>query len=235
MVDEALGGDRCTDPLVDELRHFDDAVALREPRFNPVTHMELRRCLCMHTVDLDVSAPACIGGGGARLAEPHRPQPPVDPGRLHIFMVARAWATCSEEQPCCADPDVRPRDPDSVYAHGVEIEVDRFVESLGESWQREACANLLGDIRTSARLSEHIKWGHPYFDYEGSAVLKWFCAKNWINVYFFRGRELSDPRELFEASDNHRMLTVKIHDANGLDRGAFRDLVRAAAVLAGDS
>ena len=116
----------------------------------------------------------------------------------------------------------------------MNVEVDHFVDSLGEGWQREVCANLLEDIRMSAHLGEHIKWGHPYFDYEGSAVLKWFCAKKWINVSFFRGRELSDRCNLFEASDNRRMLTVKVHDANGLDRDAFRDLVRAAALLAGD-
>lgn len=123
----------------------------------------------------------------------------------------------------------------AAYARNVGIEVERFIDSLEEGWQREACTNPLDDIRTSALLSEHIKWGHPYFDFKGSAVLKWFCAKKWVNVYFFRGRELSDPCELFDPSDNHRMLTVKVRDDQSLDHTAFRDLVRAAALLASDA
>lgn len=114
----------------------------------------------------------------------------------------------------------------------VRTEVDRFVDSLGDDWRRQACAQLLEDVRASARLGEHIKWGHPYFDYAGAAVTKWFCARDWINVYFFRGRELLDPHGLFEPSANSRMLTVKVTDALDLDRNAFRDLVRAAATLA---
>lgn len=142
------------------------------------------------------------------------------------------------KQPCCG-----PADDDAVdhatftaaYSDDVGTDVDHFVDSLKDDWQREACANLLEDIRKSACLGEHIKWGHPYFDYEGSAVLKWFCAKKWINVYFFRGRELLDPHALFEASDNQLMLTIKVRAANDLDRNAFREMVRAAALLAGEA
>lgn len=114
----------------------------------------------------------------------------------------------------------------------MRTDVDRFVDSLGEDWQRQACAQLLEDVRASARLGEHIKWGNPYFDHSGAAVTKWFCAKGWINVYFFRGREIPDPHGLFEPSANSRMLTVKVTEALEVDRSAFRDLVRAAAALA---
>lgn len=111
-------------------------------------------------------------------------------------------------------------------------DVDRFVEALGEGWQRQACIELLEDIRDAACLGEHIKWGHPYFDHDGAAVTKWFCAKGWISVYFFRGRELADPQGLFERSTNSRMLTVKVTPNRLLDRNAFCDLVRMAVALA---
>lgn len=113
-------------------------------------------------------------------------------------------------------------------------DIDLFVETLGESWQGRAGAQLLEDIRGAASLAEHIKWRHPYFDYNGAAVTKWFCAKGWINVYFFRGRELADPHGLFEPSTNSRMLTVKVTSDRVLDRNAFRDLVRGAVDLAKD-
>ena len=111
-------------------------------------------------------------------------------------------------------------------------EVDRFVAALGEGWHRQTCTQLLEDIRGVACLGEHIKWGHPYFDRDGAAVTKWFCAKDWINVYFFRGRELADPQGLFEQSGNSRMLTVKVTPGSVLDRKAFRSLVRDAVALA---
>ena len=111
--------------------------------------------------------------------------------------------------------------------------IDDFVSSREQRWQREACARLLDDIRATPGLSEHIKWGQPYFDHAGAAVTKWFCASDWVNVYFFRGRELPDPAGLFASSDNKRMLTVKITADLDLDRRAFRELVRAAAALAG--
>ena len=90
-------------------------------------------------------------------------------------------------------------------------------------------------FRTCGRLrplANTSKWGNPYFDLDGAAVTKWFCAKNWINVYFFRGRELPDPHSLFQESTNSRMLTVKVNPEDTLDRSAFRDLVRSAAALA---
>lgn len=110
--------------------------------------------------------------------------------------------------------------------------VDQFVDALPSDWQRPVCVRMLEDIRASAQPAEYIKWGQPYFEADGSAVLKWFCAKRWINIYFFRGRELPDPMRLFEPSGNVKMLTVKVTPSGELNREAFRDLVRAAATLA---
>lgn len=114
----------------------------------------------------------------------------------------------------------------------MNADVDRFVASLEPPWQREACVRLLEDVRATPGLGEHLKWGHPYFEYEGAAVTKWFCARDWVNVYFFRGRELPDPHGLFERSDNQRMLTIKVTVTRSLDRGAFRALVHSAVDLA---
>lgn len=114
----------------------------------------------------------------------------------------------------------------------MRTEVDRFVAALETSWQRQVCAQLLDDIRATPGLGEQLKWGQPYFDYAGAAVTKWFCANHWVNVYFFRGRELPDPAGLFEPSDNKRMLVVKVTADLDLDRRAFRELIKAATALA---
>jgi len=114
----------------------------------------------------------------------------------------------------------------------VSDEVDRFVKGLELGWQRYACAEVLEDIRSSATFVEHLKWRHPYFELNGSAVLKWFCAKGWINVYFFRGCELTDTAGLFELTNNTKMRTVRIYADTNLYRQGFRDLITEAADLA---
>ncbi|MDJ0356664.1 DUF1801 domain-containing protein [Paenarthrobacter sp. PH39-S1] len=109
--------------------------------------------------------------------------------------------------------------------------VDVFVEDL-EGWQRLAYPRLLSDIRSAAPFVEHIKWGNPYFEIDGSAVLKTFSAKEWINIYFFRGCELTDRAGLFEPTTNARMRTIRITPLTTLGHTAFRDLVERAALLA---
>lgn len=114
------------------------------------------------------------------------------------------------------------------------VSVDSFVEEL-EGWQRVSYTQLLSAIRAAAPFGEHIKWGNPYFEIDGSAVVKTFCAKEWINVYFFRGRELRDPAGLFETTTNARMRTIKITPRTILEQAAVRDLLTRAVELSRQS
>lgn len=109
--------------------------------------------------------------------------------------------------------------------------VDAFVCAL-DGWKRVALEQLVSDIRAIAPFGEHIKWGNPYFEIDGSAVLKSYCATTWINVYLFRGSELADPTGLFEPTNNARMRTIRITAGRTLDREAVRDLVARAVQLA---
>jgi hypothetical protein len=109
--------------------------------------------------------------------------------------------------------------------------VDTFVENL-EGWQRVTYTQLLREIRAATQFDEHIKWGNPYFEIDGSAVLKTFCAKRWITIYFFRGRELTDPAGLFETTTNVRMRSIRITSHTILEQGVVRDLAARAAGLA---
>lgn len=109
--------------------------------------------------------------------------------------------------------------------------IDEYVAALDETWQRVTCQRLLLEIRDCAPFDERLKWGNPYFELHGRAVLKWYCAKAWVNVYFFRGRELADPRGHFEPSENVKMLPIKLSDGSSLDYDAFHQLVKAAAEL----
>jgi hypothetical protein len=90
---------------------------------------------------------------------------------------------------------------------------------------------MLEDLRALREpLDESLKWRNPHFDGCG-AVLKWYVAKEWINVYFYRGDLLEDRRGCFDATDNTRMRTIKVSKQRPLDRDAFRDLLGQAVGL----
>ena len=110
-------------------------------------------------------------------------------------------------------------------------DVDAFVSGLPTGWKRDACLVLLEEIRAlPTPLAESIKWRNPFFDLHG-AVLKWYVAKGWINVYFYKGHLLDDAEGLFEPTDDSRMRTIKITEARSLDRAIFAALLHAAVKL----
>ncbi len=83
----------------------------------------------------------------------------------------------------------------------------------------------------SAGIDEALKWGNPYFSHNDRALLKWYCAKGWINIYFFRGTELADNAGLFIATDNKSMQTIRLFADSTLDEEEYRDLVGRAVAL----
>lgn len=109
--------------------------------------------------------------------------------------------------------------------------VDGFVSALPAGWKRDCCVELLADIRAlPTPLQESIKWGNPHFDRHG-AVTKWYVAKDWINVYFYKGHLLDDPGRCFEPTANSRMRMIKIIESRSLNRAAFTALLRTAVDL----
>jgi hypothetical protein len=88
VVDEALGRHRGTHPFVDDAGHLEHPTATVNQDLDPVA--DAHRCgrLGSDVVDANVAAPACVGGRRPRLEQPHRPEPPVDPRRLHRHIVA---------------------------------------------------------------------------------------------------------------------------------------------------
>ncbi len=90
---------------------------------------------------------------------------------------------------------------------------------------------MLAEIRSAdGPLSESLKWGNPYFS-RHSAVLKWFVAKDWINVYFYRGHLMADPNGYFEPTQNARMRTLRVTADRIVAPSAFRELLDQAIRL----
>jgi hypothetical protein len=110
--------------------------------------------------------------------------------------------------------------------------IQQFIDNLSLNWQREVCQSLL-ELQQSVEPSVEgaIKWQNPYFSYNGQALLKWYCAKEWINVYFFKGIQLDDPHHLFEDTDNKAMRTIKLFVDTKLNTEAYKELVKEAVEL----
>jgi hypothetical protein len=111
-------------------------------------------------------------------------------------------------------------------------DVETFIEHLSKKWQKQKCKELLAiQHKANGDLEAAIKWGNPYFSYQGKALLKWYCANNWINVYFFRGKDLNDKTGLFTETENVKMCTVKIFEDTEINDEGYLNLVKQAAAL----
>jgi hypothetical protein len=121
-----------------------------------------------------------------------------------------------------SSPPVADPDADDPFAG--------YLLSLETPWPREAVASVVRTIRSSGPFEEAIKWGHPYFGVGGRAVVKLFTARDWINVYFFRGVDLRDDAGLLEPEERKRMRKTRVH-RDDVVPPQLAELVREARAL----
>lgn len=106
--------------------------------------------------------------------------------------------------------------------------IDDFVDTL-TGWQHDDTQQIVSIVRESSpEVTESIKWNNPYFDINGSFI-KLYIAQSWINIYFYKGKQLTSL--LFEPTDNVQMRTVKVSQENRLQLAAFKQLVSEAVRL----
>ena len=107
--------------------------------------------------------------------------------------------------------------------------VDEYAASR-EAWQAEAIGVLRQIVREAApKASESFKWAQPVYEHNGPfAYIKAFGKG--INFGFWRGVDLPDPQGLLEG-DGDRMRHVKLTSAKDIQKGAFKDFVKAAVKL----
>lgn len=111
-------------------------------------------------------------------------------------------------------------------------DVEIFVEQLNIEWQKQKCKELLAiQQQANTNIEMEIKWGNPYFSYNGKALLKWYCANDWINIYFFRGTGINDSNNLFIETNNKKMRTIKIFADTNIDGEGYLNLIRQALNL----
>ena len=110
-----------------------------------------------------------------------------------------------------------------------EKTIDAYIAGL-ETWQADVASSVREIVQGAApEAKEAIKWAQPVWETNGP-----FCYlkawKNSVNLGFWRGVELEDPRALLEGSGN-TMRHVKLTSMDDIEPDALADLVRQAVEL----
>lgn len=110
-----------------------------------------------------------------------------------------------------------------------EKTIDAYIAGL-ETWQADISSSVREIVRGAApEMEEGIKWAQPVWESNGP-----FCYlkawKNSVNLGFWRGVELEDPKGLLEGSGK-TMRHVKLTSMDDIEPDALADLVRQAVEL----
>lgn len=107
--------------------------------------------------------------------------------------------------------------------------VDRYVDDLS-GWQQEVVADVRQIVKdASPDSTESVKWGQPVYEQNGPfAYVK--AHKNSVNLGFWRGADLKDPKGLLEGSGAN-MRHVKIKKPDDVTKKEFQALVKQAVKL----
>lgn len=84
--------------------------------------------------------------------------------------------------------------------------------------------------RVEPGLTEAVKWGNGCWVGRSGPVAYVYSADGYVQLGFFRGSALRDPKGLLEG-DGQYVRHVKVRSAAGIDEAAFGALLRQAARL----
>jgi hypothetical protein len=106
--------------------------------------------------------------------------------------------------------------------------VDAYIARPG-GWQTDLMERLRRIVTEEApSASVFIKWGRLVWDSNGPATyVQAFTTK--VNLGFWRGAEMNDPRHLLQGTGRSRHLSLLPDEP--LPEGSIRDFVRQAVIL----
>ena len=82
--------------------------------------------------------------------------------------------------------------------------------------------------RVAPELQESVKWGNGCW-LKGKAPVSYvYSAPDYVQLGFFRGSSLTDPRGLLEG-DGQYVRHIKVRQEEEIDEGAYGALLRQAA------
>src|SRR3954471_7422114 len=106
------------------------------------------------------------------------------------------------------------------------------IEELGD-WRGETLARIRQLIHDAdPEIEEEWKWrGTPRWAPDGGARTGASC-KQGVQLTFFRGPSLDDPKKLFNSSlEGNTRRAIDIREGEKIDEKALKDLIRAAIAL----
>ena len=110
--------------------------------------------------------------------------------------------------------------------------IDVRIEELGD-WRGETLARLRALIKQAdPDVVEEWKWrGVPVWEHDGP-LCTGETYKDKVKLTFFRGAQMKDPEQLFNASlDGNARRAIDFHEGDELDETAFTALIREAVAL----
>lgn len=118
-----------------------------------------------------------------------------------------------------------------VPAQSAAALIDEKIVGLGD-WRGKTLAHVREIIREAdPEIVEEWKWGTPAWS-RGGLVCTGETYKNVVKLTFARGAALKDPSRLFNSSLEGKVRrAIDIHQGDGIDEAALRDLIRAAVAL----
>jgi len=110
-----------------------------------------------------------------------------------------------------------------------EKTVDNYIQGL-EKWKAEIVSRVRSIVLEAApKAKENIKWSQPVYEANGP-----FCYvrafKNSVNVGFWRGVDLRDPKDLLQGS-GEKMRHLKLKSLGDIDEKQLSEFVRQGVQL----
>jgi hypothetical protein len=142
-----------------------------------------------------------------------------------------------------ATSKARPKTPSAAKAAAVSLDgdsasklIDRRIRDLGD-WRGETLARMRALILEAVPDAiEEWKWrGVPVWSHDGIICTGETYTKV-VKLTFAKGASIPDPSRLFNSSlEGNTRRAIDIHEGERIDAGTFTTLVKAAAVLNGQS
>lgn len=109
---------------------------------------------------------------------------------------------------------------------GASKEVSEYINNLSED--KKEIVKALREIILSVdpSLNESLKWKQPVYSKKGD-ICYIFPAGNHVNLGFYNGTELKDPKKLLEGTGK-TMRHIKIRSLEDIDKEYFGELVSDA-------
>lgn len=110
----------------------------------------------------------------------------------------------------------------------MEPKIKEFLESLPPAKRKLAMRVREIVLKTDPSIKEAVKWGNLTFTSNGNlAFIYTYNTKDYINLGFFKGTELSDPGGLLEGT-GRTMRHTKIQEEAAINEGQISRWIKQA-------